>query len=260
MNHSILFHLLIALFLVTSLKETTYKPQLPSPTHSNFKISTRVAFAIILCMFGAMIWFLLFGSKSIINLYIRGSFSLLVVGHMLWLTLNRSMYRKSFFVIFALGIIFLRFMYPSLITHNLFLFVALVWLGQFFTRIKLLTKRRFLIISLLWLLYDIVYVWLTPLSHEIAITTRSIGFPLSLSLGEQSIGSGDLLWATAYVSILPTLKTRWIGILTLWFSNVLLSLYAYITNSITIFPLLVLWVPLGLVLTKLFENLPNQTK
>jgi len=142
----------------------------------------------------------------------------------------------------------LRFLYPTILTHNLFIYFALLWFGPFFTRIRVLTIKRFLIISLIWFIYDIIYVWLTPLADNIVQATETIGFPLAISIGDYFIGSADLLWANCFISIIASVRSKWIGVVTLLASNIGLSLVAQVMPKMTIFPLLVLWVPIGLVL------------
>ncbi len=187
-------------------------------------------------------------SKTLVEIYIKTSFSLLVLGAGFWISFGKSALFKIGILLVCGVVILLRFLIPSQITHNLFLVVSLFWLGSFLKSLGILTKKRFIVISLIWLLYDIIYVWLTPTAHQVFIASSSIGFPFAFIVGSSSLGSADLLWATCLISVLrhKNIIARTIGLLIV--TNILLTLLAQNIKFASIFPLLVVWVPLGLIL------------
>lgn len=123
---------------------------------------------------------------------------------------------------------------------------SILWLGPFFSQINLLTRQRFLIISLLWFAYDILFVWLTPLFAVINQSTAAAGLPLAIILGDSFIGVTDFLWAGLLISLLTKIKWQLITIFALIGSNLILGWYTYATGNLNSFPLLVLWVPIGI--------------
>ncbi len=95
-------------------------------------------------------------------------------------------------------------------------------------------------------LYDILFVWLTPAAKDLNIATHSIGFPFALFVNGLSIGTGDLIWGNLVIAALEKKRSQ-AGLITLFIiSNIALGILAYFITGITIFPLLVLWVPVGI--------------
>lgn len=249
MLDSVWLNLIILAFLLVSILASQFHPQTEKIKSVKLKISFPFLLLLLLFGVGLVIYFILFGPKSFVRLYIFVSFCLLILGHGIWLGLNQAKIKRIIYITGAFVIIGLRLLLPSDFTHNLFVFVALPWLGPFFTQLKFLTQKRFIIISCIWFVYDIVYVWLTPLAKNIVATTQILGFPLSIGVGDTFIGTADLLWANCLLAVLPNLKSKWLAGILLLGSNVLLSLVAQYFD-ISLFPLLVLWAPLSLLVLR----------
>ncbi len=248
MINSVVINGLILLFLLLSVIESQLQPSFTQHKLLHKKISPLLGLLLLLVGMGLVLMFILYGPATVVNLYMKTSFSLLLLGHAIWLGLSFRSGIRFLFWIAAVGIIGARILFPSPLNHNVFIFTSLLWFGPFFARLQLLTQKRFVIISLLWFLYDIVFVWLTPLAEKVtAVTQVTLGFPLSIGIGEQFIGSADLLWANCLISILTTMKSRWVGVTALMISHISLSVYAEFTQNLSFFPLLVLWVPVGII-------------
>lgn len=124
-------------------------------------------------------------------------------------------------------------------------FILNLWLGPLLVHLKFLNRRRFLLLSLLWFTYDIYFVWLTPLAARIQTNTLLVSSPLTLTTGDHSLGSGDLLWASLFLGIIPDKKRAVLALCLLIVSNLFLGIYSFRMSQPLLFPLLVLWVPLG---------------
>lgn len=251
MSDFIVLNAYLLLFLFLTLLVNSLKPNLSQVKKVSIKIPPRLLFLLIILGFILVLALVLKGPKDYLAVYIQLSFSMLIVSHGLWLSLNRNLTSKVLAFLIALLLLTYRFIYPSYLSHNIFIIVSLLWLGPFFTQIELLTKKRFIIISLLWFSYDIIFVWLTPLFQQVASSTTEIGFPLALEIGETSLGTGDLVWANLFLSLIKSKKHLFWAIFILLSSNILLDIYASYIKDISSFPLLVLWVPLGLPLVLL---------
>ncbi|MBI4009010.1 hypothetical protein HY357_02150, partial [Candidatus Roizmanbacteria bacterium] len=143
--------------------------------------------------------------------------------------------------------------YQTSFLHNIFLIFGILWLGPFFVQTRLMTVKRFLIISIFWFIYDIFFVWFTSSSRQILYTTKAIDFPLSVNFAKSSIGIADLFWAGFLLSLLKKRKIKLISIILLICSNLLLGIYAIYITHISVFPLLVIWVPIGIFFV-FYEN------
>lgn len=235
---------LFLLFALQSALESDYRPTLAVRCQTN--IPGPVLLLIVLALFTGIIALLAKGPNTILQLYIYASFNLLVIGHAVWLSLGRSKLVLTSAVLASLGILAVRSFRPSPRFHTVIIFIASTWIGSFLYTARLLTPRRFYVISVFLFCYDIIFVWLSPLSAHIVTTTQRTGFPLALGVGGSFIGLGDLLWANLF---LTTLRSRWMqaaGTILLVVSNLLLGWYAISFHEHVRFPLLVLWVPLGL--------------
>lgn len=249
--------LVVNLFLTIFLVIVAYLKPLPkihAATRLDKKLSPRFLSVFILCGLILILTLLLYGASDFVSLYIRGSFSLLVIGGTLYFSLSQSSIKRWLSLSVGALILALRFLFPTSLTHNLFLITALFWLGQLFTSINLLTRKRLVVISLLWFVYDVLFVWLTPLSKDVQTTTEAVGFPLAILWGDSFLGSADLLWASLFLSQLSSVKQKVVGASVLIVSNLLLGLYTYVTGHFNLFPLLVLWVPLGLFFLYLVQQ------
>ena len=250
MSSSVFFHVVIFCFLIISIWESRRWLTIASKPQQIRIPNALVLITVTSIGILATLGFITLGPRLFVLWYMKAAFSLLLLGHALWLGMKEKLQIKLFWLGVAVFLIGVRLWYPSVLTHNLFIFFSLLWFGPFFTQMKLLTKKRFLIISLIWFAYDIVYVWLTPLADTIITATQAIGFPLSVAVGDQFIGSADLLWANCFLSLIGSTKKQWIGVALLMASNVGLSLYAALTPNLIIFPLLVLWVPIGILILR----------
>jgi len=250
MSSSILFHVVIFCFLIISIWESRRRVTF-NTTPQQIRIPNVLVLIIVISLgVLATLGFTILGPRLFVLWYMKAAFSALLVGHALWLGINQKLHIKLFWIGIAILMVGARLLYPTILTHNLFIFFSLLWFGPFFTQMKLLTKKRFVIISLIWFAYDIIYVWLTPLADVVIGTTEAIGFPLSVAIGDQFMGSADLLWANCFLSLVTSVRKQWIGIAALMLSNIGLSIFAAHTPDLTIFPLLVLWVPIGIMVLR----------
>ena len=248
MNDSLLFNLLILLFFILTIVENFYRPKLPKSNKVDIPISSTLFFTLLIVGTIIVLFFLISAEKIIINWYIKLLLSALVLAHALWLSLNKKLFLKILFVLFALTIVVLRFSYPHWFIHNLYIFTSILWLGPFFPQTRIITIKTFFAISLFWLIYDIIFVWFSPFSQQVVATTKAIDFPLSLVVGKNSIGLADLFWSGMLLSFLKKNTSRFLAIFLLLGSDVLLEIIASNLFKIKIFPLLVIWVPLGLLI------------
>lgn len=171
-------------------------------------------------------------------------FSYVVVIHAWLLSRGRSAHRKTLIFLVAVAIIIYRFTIPNELSHNLFIFAAVLWIGPLLVNSKIVTQKRFLIISGAWFLYDISYVWLTPLSNIVNTATQSSGFPLGIVKGNSMLGAADLFWAGLFISLA---KRPIIAIALLVLSDLALGIYLLRNQTETFVPLLVFWVPISLI-------------
>ena len=105
-------------------------------------------------------------------------------------------------------------------------------------------------ISTAWFMYDIYYVWISAtvqkLNIETILSTTPSNFSLALVVPGESTGLADLFFAILLLSQLKKLRSRIIACILFIGSNIALEIYVYTTLNTNAFPLLVLWVPLGL--------------
>lgn len=248
LNFLVLNFLLLS-FLALTVIENSHNPDLGKVKKTSARLSPRFLLLFIVFFFALVLLLFLTVKENFLNVYLKISFTLLILGHARWISLEKS--KRSLILSFLFGVILIlfRFLSPSVLSHNLFIILSIIWLGPFFTKISLLTKRRFVIFSLAWFFYDIIFVWLSPLSEVVNITTEAVGFPLGILVGDTLLGAGDLLWSNLFISLLSS-KFQPLGIGTLIVSNILLGVYSFTSGYFFTFPLLVLWIPLGLILLK----------
>jgi hypothetical protein len=194
--------------------------------------------------------FVLKGPKDIVQMYILLSIGVLNIANSLWITINKQGETKIAGILFALASILLRLLFPSFLTHNFFLIFAIPWIGPLFTKLRIITPRRFIAISILLFIYDIAYVWLTPLSTAIHTATSAARIPLGLVAGGYVLGAGDVLFASIAICLLKSRLMQCLAILLFLGSNVLLDVYSEYFQTLSVFPMLVLWAPIavGLVI------------
>ncbi|OGK21307.1 hypothetical protein A3C23_02250 [Candidatus Roizmanbacteria bacterium RIFCSPHIGHO2_02_FULL_37_13b] len=250
MNNFLLLNIAIILFLLLVILENNLKYNHKRLSSIGVKLSPKFLLLFVLGGFFLILLLFIKGPQTFIYYYARITFIFLVLGHSLWLSLNKKKLEKGLLILSGLIIILYRFTSPSLVSHNFFLLYAILWLAPFFFQVKILNLKRFLVISMLWFIYDFSYIWLSDLSYKVHQTTNSIKFPLAIVIGETSIGIADLFWAAMLITLLKYRRQKIIAIATLISSNLLLGWYSYSFANISGFPLLVLWVPLGLIVIK----------
>ena len=103
-------------------------------------------------------------------------------------------------------IVLLRITFPSDPMNNLLILAAVVWLGPFLVKSRLVTLKRFVVLSLIWFLYDIIFVWLTGLSVLVQTKTQASQLPLTLTVNNNLMGTGDLLWSGLMISLIKDKK------------------------------------------------------
>lgn len=246
MVSDIFLNLILLIFLLLSIIENNITPSAEQIKHIRKKIPPLPILTFFIYGF-LLSAFLILKEQNLTRAYLFFSFSILIIGHAVWLSLLRKRIILVFFVLLSTCIIMYRLFLPSALSHDIFLFNSLVWIGSFLTSLNILTTQRFIIISIIWFIYDSLYVWFTPLAHIVNTKSSTLGFPLSININTTSIGTADVLWATLFLSLLRSVKQKIFGITLLILSNLLLSLYSYWSNTILFFPLLVLWVPLGMI-------------
>jgi hypothetical protein len=249
---NLILKLILFIFLFISLLESQHTPNLPQVEITTKKFKPLTLLIITLCSLALIISLILFAPSLVTRYYILTMLSFSIIGHALWL--GKTQTTKLFLSIFALFIIAGKLLYDNQLTHNLFVISAITWLGPFLVNSKLVTIKRFFYISLIWFLYDIFYVWLTPTAHAVSAITQQINFPLGIIFNFNLLGTGDLLWATILLALQKTTKQKLLTIVLLTLTSIALTATAFITRSFRIFPLLVLWVPIGLTMLKAQNN------
>ncbi len=234
-------------FLLTSLWESVITPEKISISTVRKVInifSTKQMILFLSFVVTLLVLLVVIGYTNPLSIYLLLSFSILITFHALWL----SWKLKTKIPIFLSAlVIFLRILYPSPLTHDVFVFLVVVWLGVIITSFNFFTRKVFIVCSLFWFVYDIFYIWITSGYHVISTMSKTINFPLSLSVGNSSIGLADLFYAVLLISAIKSIKSKVVGILLFVGSYHVLLYYAYTIQFISIFPLLVLWVPCGFV-------------
>ncbi|HYK09002.1 MAG TPA: hypothetical protein VEW42_05880 [Candidatus Eisenbacteria bacterium] len=205
----------------------------------------KILFFLILPLCVMLLLFL-HGNRNILSIYIYTAVSLLVVFHALWLSVTQNNKYRALSFLFVTTIIVGRIVYPSILLHDIFVVLAVVWLGPFLTSFRFFTIKLFIAISIIWFCYDIFYVWATTGYQLVSNTTNTLGFPLSLVVGNTTLGLADLFFVSLLLSILKGFTYKVFAIVALTGSDLVLAYYVYHVQFLRVFPLLVLWVPLGL--------------
>ncbi len=240
----VLLNLFLFLFLLLVIFELSLSHK-PSRFHqTSLSFSPFFTLVLVLISMALVLALILYAPGHLLRYYIIFLMGFSLVSHTFWLSQNK--HHQFIFPLLALLLFFARLYTSYDLIHNLFLIFAISWLGPVITQIKLINRHRFVVISLLWFLYDIVFVWVSKTSAQVQVNTENIGFPLGLTVSDNLLGTGDLLWSSLFLSILPSSHTRLHASLLLLSSNIILNLLA-ITLGFYTFPLLVLWVPLGIL-------------
>lgn len=248
-------NILLLVYLFIASVESGHTPNINT---SNKKAVKHVPIwgvaLLILLVFGIVLISFIYAPDSFIYFYIRLAFVLLILGHARWLSLGKSTRFTIGIFSAALILLFYRLSSPTIFNHNLLIILSISWLGSFLTKLELLNKKRFIFISIIWFVYDIFFVWVSSLYKTVNQGANDIGFPMGLIWGENFIGTGDLLWASMFLAVLTSTKSRIVSSLILLTSNVLLGIYSITTGQYLFFPLLVLWVPIGLGIIKYIDQ------
>jgi hypothetical protein len=186
------------------------------------------------------------GDRNFISIYIYTALGSLVILHAAWISRYSKLSKKIILITISIIIIIARIYQPNQITHDIFIFFSVVWLGPFVATIKSFTAKYFSVISIIWFLYDIIYIWLTGLSQQVENISNQAGFPFAFTVNKTSIGLADLFYASVLISIIKTKKYKILAGALLITTNVLLTIIVYKIHYLSVFPLLVLWVPCGL--------------
>jgi hypothetical protein len=247
MVQEITLNLFLILFLFAVFIESQFVWQQKGMGEIRLYLKTVPATKILLYFLslGCLISLLLLkGHQTILSLYIYSALSMLILFHAQWLSQNK---RKGFVFFLFVGIILGRIFYPADITHDVFIIAIASWLGPFLSMFRFFTRKIFVIISLAWFIYDVFYIWITHASSAVVFSTQAVGFPLALVVHNTSIGLADLFYASLLISIVKNKTFKLLAIVLLIGTNIGLTFFAYTIHSIKIFPLLVIWVPCGIL-------------
>lgn len=245
---SITLHLWLSLFLIAAVYETQFKRKSLTIQKVRAVTQTLTLKQILPFLSGSLISLALviLSSESLLQAYMMGVLTYAIFFHVAWLTLKKPIVHQWLIVIVSVVLVSLRVSFPHPFIHNLFMIAASVWLGSFISSFKYISQRVFIYLSVLWVAYDIFYVWLTPAGQVVSETTDQIMFPLGIMTHYETLGLADLFFVTLCLSILKQRQTQSLAALLFLMSSILLTIFAYWTNSITTFPLLVIWAPIGI--------------
>jgi hypothetical protein len=240
-------NIILTLFLILYLAFAIYLARLRPPKNLSPSLTQTISPGIFLVLALSVLFptlvLLMYAPASFTPWYLFVTLSLSLIGF------SRT-YHFPFFI--AAGLIFTRLISSHDMIHNLFIIVGVAWLSPLLVHLGYLNRRRFIVISLIWFLYDITFVWLTPTADKVLQSLSAIDFPLGLAYAGRLIGSGDLLWASLFLTLLPQ-KKRLLGAALLVISYMTLVTINDYVYAFSLFPLLVLWVPLGLILTRFIK-------
>lgn len=253
MVNSLLTNVLLAFIFLVSIFENKFrlKQSFLNVSYSKkIHIPVQVAFVIFIPLFLSALFYLMNAPihVTVATIYFVLSANLLMLA--MWISYGLKRIFKFLLFLLIGAVILLRWYSSNDFSHNLFVALIILWLGPFLSSLPhFLTKKVFAVISIVWLLYDIVYVWITGAAHRVSISTildEPEKFRLALVVIDESVGLADLFWAVLLISILKETRHKILAITLLVGSNLALIMYANATLSFSAFPLLVLWVPLGL--------------
>jgi len=247
MSDLLWLNVLAFLFLAWTsfLSQKAGSPRIPFKGLSKIQLGFFIAglFVCVLAL-GILLWK---APGIFLSVYLKTTFSLLIAAHAWWFSSGKSRRIRVAALVLALAVILWRLSLPSAFSHNLFIASALVWIGPFLAKQNLLTRKRFFMLSAFLFFYDLAFVWLTPAASNLDISTQAIGFPFALVTWKISLGTGDLLWSSFLVSIVKTRQSRLLLAAVLVFSNVAILSWLFPRGAPFAFPLLVLWIPLGML-------------
>ena len=204
-----------------------------------------LAFIIV----GSIVFYLIIsGIKSFLSIYEYTALSILILLHGYWLFVRLKSKYNIIPIIVSLLIIILNMYYQqNQVFQDIFIIATVTWLGPFITSFKVFTSKVFIVFSCVWFFYDIFYIWISTGYQIVSSTTDFTGLPLSMGISNASIGLADLFYVSLLISILIKIKYKIIAVCLILISYFSLIYYVYNINFIKVFPLLVLWVPCGLI-------------
>ena len=257
MVNFLILNLLVIGFLVFVILSTVYKPDLASiPLISSKTSPSKLKLAIASIIGSILVFFAFYLDSSVfLSYYIRVMFSILALLGGCWVAYRHksdSLKTLIFSCFFIIAIS--RFVYPNTLTHNLFLYAATFWVASFFVATRVIYKKRFILLSLLWVVYDVIFVWLTNASEHALVKTDAVGFPLGLVYKTSFIGSGDLIWASFLLAVLGSVSKRIFVSIILIIVNILVGYISFYILDVKSIPLLVFWVPVGLLLLLILDK------
>lgn len=248
--NSLVIHLFLAFFFISSIINSNFKYTFKNFTTSlNQKLLSKYLILII-PVFLLLVFSLIHSPLTLLRYFYFFAFSYLLLIYAYWVSIGFEIKLKILIITFAVILIMLRYFNSSYLIHDLFIITSLSWLGNFLVTTRILNLRRFVFISVIWLIYDITYVWLTASAQIINMKSQAAFFPLGIAYNTSLIGTGDLLFATMFMNVLPTNKSKVISAALLFTSSALLTIVAVLNNKFEIYPLLTLWVPIALIQVK----------
>lgn len=246
----------VFLFLLLTIYEQQILPDISAVGNVvRKKIPPLFLISFIAVAFIAELFLILHATTLVLAWYLIGVFSLLLLLHARLLSEKKSNSMKVISLNFAILLIALRLLFPfNQLTHIVFILFSIVWIGPLLTKINLVTKKRFIFISIIWFLYDIFFVWLSSTALSVNDRTQAVNFILGIQLNQSLIGAGDLLWINIFICTLKTKRAKVWSAVALVVINILYGWFDYIRGIDSFFPLLVLWVPIGLFIYFLFKG------
>lgn len=245
MINNLVLDIWLLAFLLFTLYELKTSDKLPKLNDIS-KMLPKNCGKIMAFNYVLLLTLLFFKDSSILNKLFIFTLSTSIFGHSLWLS-SKYGYLSGIAGSFVIA---LRILMPNSFTHNIFVISAIVWIGPILYKYEIITIKRFLTISIAWFIYDIVYVWATSVAIVTNQASQTAGFPMGIVSGGNMLGNADLFWANLLLIVIPDKKHQLISVALLIVADILLGIYMNTNNGTIIFPLLVLWVPIGLLVNK----------
>ena len=172
---------------------------------------------------------------------------------MTYISTNNKNIKKVYFAFAGSLIILYRILAPGTISHNLFIILSVAWLGPFLVSFKFFSKKLFVVMGLIFFIYDLFYVSITSLCKVVYSAAAIAKFPMGIIAGNEVIGMADLFWAAMCIVMIKSDKHKIFTAILFMVSDILLNILSSITNWFHIFPLLVAWVPIGIILVLIWK-------
>lgn len=246
MMNEILLNLYLFLFLFVTIVDGVLLSHFEKKHLNKYTLERKyryvLIFIFILCA-GLLLKFLPFIHRN----YLEVVFSFLLIIHSGWMMVHKTNMHKILIVVLSVFLILVNFIISTTFFHNLLVIFSISWIGYFLKEYKILTFNRLVIISFIWVIYDIIFAFLTQTAIALNSSVEKIHFPLGMYSHFSLIGSADLLFCAIAISLLPTVRMK-VGISIVFvMSNILLTYLITHFTSLTFFPMLVVWAPIGIV-------------